>query len=300
MFLYKLLSYYSISFLIYKIIKSKIENKNNIKNTLDNKINENINCDNNINDINTKKIYKDYDINNINTKENYQKEHNNINNELILYHKQNIINKNDIDIDLLNLSKKELKNKNNKNILIEKIILNQNTNNIVIENNSSNNYLIYEFNVCSNHKYKIMGNILVNSINNIKIIIKDNLKSYIYNHIDNIDKYKYEHNKVGINTFEFIIDNCEFTFNNEKTIYIYIYFYNNEDITIKDININIIQRNIIKSQDAIIIYKVNDNIYPLFVNVCNILDYIDNENENNNIKNENNNIENTYNSLFFL
>ena len=301
MFLYKLLTYYSISFLIYRIIKSKLDKQNsdNLKkeiieinnNNSDNLKKEIIEIDNkkcniesldnsNKKEFNIKKM-NNYELkiekNNLNNNQT-KIEKNNLNNnqtDLIIYKNidKKIINKNNIDIELFNISKKELKNKyKHQKILVENNIYNQNTDNIIIDKESLNNYIIYNFNTYPNYNYKININITVNNIDNIKIIITDNINRYIYNHKDNINNYSYNQLD-GIKTFNLIIDNNEFTFDKEKIIYVYVYFYNKNDIIIDNININVLQRNIIKSQESIIIYKVNNSINPIFTNVCNILNY---------------------------
>jgi hypothetical protein len=285
MFLYKLLSYYSICFLVYKIIKSKLKN-NIIKK--DNEFNEN---SEEINENNLNKNNKDIEQNKTNlsesnrdkelfseeqnSKENINKHNKENINQLIIYEKPYNKFKNNIDIDLLNLSKMELKNKKNQKILVENCIYNESIDNVFIENELVNNYLLYNFKVYTNYLYKISVNIKVNNVDNIKIIITDNSESkkYIYNHLDNIENYNYNI-KNGISNFSFILDNNEFIMNlSEQMIYIYIYFYKKDNIIIENISCNVIQKNSIKSQDSLIIYNVNNSVYPIFLDVCNILDY---------------------------
>jgi hypothetical protein len=318
MFLYKLLSYYSILFLVYKIIKSKLKkydielnkninknndielNKNNdieLNKNNDIELNKNINKNNDI-ELNkniNKNINKNNDIelnknDNINKKlfpKILVKENNNKkieieeNNQLIIYNNLSL-DKNNIDINLLNLSKNELKNKKYKKIFVENCIYNKSIENILIDKDSLNNYIIFNFNVYPEYIYKISVNIKVNNIDNIKIIIKDENDEYTYNHLDNLEYYNYI-DYDGINKFDFILDNNEFIINCEdniqnKLIYIYIYFYNKNEIIIENITYNVFQKNIIKSQESLIIYNVNNSIYPIFTNVCNILDYIEDEN----------------------
>jgi hypothetical protein len=298
MFLYKLITYSSISFIAYKIIKSKLKKNDDIKYNIDKEIilekdfhndynyqdKDNDNKTNNIklnkNEFDKNKLINNHRKNNQEQYENNKEQYENNqeqyeNNQLIVYHNENILNKNknEIDIKLLNLSKDELKNKiNNQKILIESCIYNINTDNILIENNSSNNYIIYNFNVLPKYNYKVLIDIVVNNIDNIKIIISDEKNKYIYNHTDNIENYSYDILN-GIKTFNFILDNNEFTFDKSKIIYIHIYFYNKSNIIIDNIKCNVLQRNIIKSHDSLIIYKVNNSIYPIFTNVCNILNY---------------------------
>jgi hypothetical protein len=196
-------------------------------------------------------------------------------NQLIIYEKPYNKFKNNIDIDLFNLSKIELKNKKNQKILVENCIYNESIDNVFIENEEINNYLLYNFNVYQNYLYKISVNIKVNNVDNIKIIITDNSESkkYIYNHLDNIENYNYNIED-GISNFSFILDNNEFIMNlSEQMIYIYIYFYKKDNIIIENISCNVIQKNSIKSQDSLIIYNVNNLVYPIFLDVCNILDY---------------------------
>ncbi len=227
MLLYKLISYYGLSYMIYKFIK------------------KNILCINTTND-----IYHNNNIDNITDNDNTTHIHNISTNSLI---HTNIIN--NIHLD-------------------EKLILYDSFNNYTLD---ENDYIIFEFNTKINYNYKININIINDNIKNVKIFITDKYKDYSYiQYIENITD------------FTFILDNNIFNINNinninnNQTIYIKLYFYFDQDYytndTVKNIryvNINVIEKNILLSNSAIIIYKLNNDIFPIITNVKNILDTTD-------------------------
>jgi hypothetical protein len=179
------------------------------------------------------------------------------------------INNNSIDLELFNLSKEELKKNSKKDIIIENILLDNKDTDIIIKQNNINNFLIYKFETNNNFLYKINCEINVNNIENIKLVITDESKKFIYDYKKNIVNYN------TINNYQFILDNNQFTFDNKKIIYCYLFFDNkNEEINIKNISFNVIEKSIIKSVDSIIIFNINNKSYPLFTDTCNILDYI--------------------------
>ncbi len=227
MLLYKLISYYGLSYMIYKFIK------------------KNILCINTTND-----IYHNNNIDNITDNDNTTHIHNISTNSLI---HTNIIN--NIHLD-------------------EKLILYDSFNNYTLD---EYNYITFEFNTKINYNYKININIINDNIKNVKIFITDKYKDYSYiQYIENITD------------FTFILDNNIFNINNinninnNQTIYIKLYFYFDQDYytndTVKNIryvNINVIEKNILLSNSAIIIYKLNNDIFPIITNVKNILDTTD-------------------------
>ena len=155
-----------------------------------------------------------------------------------------------------------------KEILVfEKYILNY----IVPENDTFNNNLLFDFKTNDNYYYKIICKMTLNNIENIKLVITDNNKQFIYKTEEFLNK---------INEFSFVLDNNQF--NHNEKILIYLYFYNNnKQIEINDFYIEIIQKPLIKAIDPIIIFNNNNNYNPIYINVCNILDFTDYKNKNN-------------------
>ena len=146
-------------------------------------------------------------------------------------------------------------------------ILNDVKNNIKIDR-----VLTYTFISKKNNYYRIKCKLLTNNtsnINNIKLVISDNEKKFIY------DYSKY-------NLFDDIINQYEFTldFNNfdiDALINIEIFFYNkdNENIIIDNAVIDIIENNILTDNNSLIIFNINGKYNPIYSNISNILDYKD-------------------------
>lgn len=289
----KLITYYSVCYLVYKIIKNNLNkykinikkvNDDNINNDMDNNINNNKNR-NNENGIDENKNKLNYKIDNINEKKYNTDKFNNIN-------KINSSNENNTDNKVINTDKKEnnyqivsiLNNNKNKKIkknIQENNILNIDNENIIFENNIDN-YLKFEFDANINCLYKIICDITFNNLlNNIKLIITNSNgnKKFIYDYEKDSNDYD------KINKFGFILDNNQFIFNNlenkdkeikNEKIYIYIFFFeNNIKTLINNFSLIIKERELIKSNEAIVIFDINNNKYPLFPNTCNILDYVD-------------------------
>ena len=103
----------------------------------------------------------------------------------------------------------------------------------------------------------------VNNIENINLKISNNNEEFVYN-IEESSK---------INKFSFVLDNNQF---NNENISINLFFYNNnKKIDINNFYIEIIEKPILKAIDPIIIFNVNNNYNPIYIDTCNILDFID-------------------------
>ena len=102
---------------------------------------------------------------------------------------------------------------------------------------------------------------------NIKVMISENKD----------ENKKYEEEIKDLTEFRFILDNNQFTFEENKIIDIYIYFLNKinnnemEEITINDFFIDIIEKPIKKSKDALLIHYINNRYKPYFLERCNII-----------------------------
>ena len=173
-----------------------------------------------------------------------------------------------------------LKNKNSlilsKKIYKETSIFKKCISNYIVPENDNCNNLVFNFETKNNNYYKIICKMILNNIENINLKISNNNKEFIYN-IEESSK---------INEFSFVLDNNQF---NNDNISINLYFYNdNKQIEINDLYIEIIEKPILKAIDPIIIFNINNNYKPIYINICNILDFIDynNENEYNNNMND--------------
>lgn len=269
MFLSKIIIYYTILYFTLKIIREKFIKKKNIK----------------LRDFFCDELMSEEGYENKDSKDNTENEHNNENYyQLIPYkHKKkstitlqevydNFFNKkktkvdNDIDLNLFNSVKinKEIIKKDN-------IIFNENKESIILE--EPDNFLIYNFNSLKNNSYKIKCKLFINNCKNIKLIISDSKKRFIY-----------DYNKENIindtlNEFGFILDN---NFNIDENISLYFLFDRNDDsdskLVIDSLFIEIIEKSF-KKEDSLIIFDVNNKYIPFYTDVENILDfsgYVDN------------------------
>ena len=256
MFLSKIIIYYTILYFTLKIIKEKFIKKKNIK-------------------------LKDFFCDELISEEDIENEY-----QLIPYkHKKkstitlqevydNFFNKkktkveNDIDLNLFNSVKinKEIIKKDN-------IIFNENKEYIILE--EPDNFLIYNFKSLQNNSYKIKCKLFIKNCKNIKLVISDSKKRFIYDYNkENIINEK-------INEFGFILDN---NFNIDDNISIYFLFERNDDIDTKlvidSLFIEIIEKPF-KEEDSLIIFDINNKYIPFYTDVENILDfsgYVDNSN----------------------
>ena len=177
----------------------------------------------------------------------------------------------DMDLSLLkntpvNCTVDDLNN-NRKDIIIHT------ENKINIELDSINNFIIYNFESKENCYYKIKCKLYTQNVKNIKLIISNDKKRFVYDFC--------EHNLIDkeINEYGFILDNN--IFENSEKISVYVIFcdiYNS--IKINNIFIEITEKKIDCKNDPIIIFDVNGNYYPLYFTVSNILDYIEYTNKN--------------------
>ena len=228
---------YSVLFIVSYNLKDFIKN---LKKKDENKIEKN--CDDSKNDSKNETalvIYKPKKVSNYNLKDIYNNFFNKIPHKI------------DKNIDTNYIEKFSPVTKN-------KIILSEIKDDIVLD--ESNNFLIYNFESLKDKFYKIKCNIAINNIKNIKLVITDNKKKFIYNYLEEDIIYNYS----------FILNHCYF--NEDSPIYIYIFFYD-DYIKINNISMEIIENNIDKISDAIIIFNINDKYIPLFMNGSNILDY---------------------------
>lgn len=173
-----------------------------------------------------------------------------------------------IDISLF---KKDIKEdtQNNKDI----IIFSDSKNNYKID--KLNNSLIYKFDVKNNFYYKIKCKFFFKDddyVENIKLIISANNKRFLYNFCESnlINK--------NINEYGFILDNNNFNIDGEIQIN-FIFDFKNRQLNINNMFIEIIEKNNNNSDLPIIIFDVNKNYYPLYFDIINILDYIENLND---------------------
>ena len=207
-----------------------------------------------------KKKLKKYRIKkNIENKLNPSKKENiDIKNEnAILYQKNVDININEeTALVLSKLSKKNFKT--NKEISIFKKTI---SHYIIPENDNCNN-LVFNIETKNNNYYKIICNMILNNVENVSLKISNDNKEFIYDMEESLK----------INEFSFVLDNNQF---NNDNISINLYFYNDyKQIEIDNFYIEIIEKPKVKEIDPIIIFNVNDNYKPIYINVCNILDYI--------------------------
>lgn len=261
MFLSKIIIYYTILYFTLKIIREKFIKKKNIKlqdffcdELISEERNENKdNKDNNENDYQLIP-YKHKKKSTITLQEVYDN----------FFNKKKTQVENDIDLNLFNSLKidKDLIKKEN-------IIFNENKEYIILE--EPDNFLIYNFNSVQNNSYKIKCKLFIKNCKNIKLIISDSKKRFIYDYTkENIINDK-------INEFGFIVDN---NFNIDDNISIYFLFEKDEDskLVIESLFIEIIEKSF-KKEDSLIIFDVNNKHIPFYTDVENILDfsgYVDN------------------------
>jgi hypothetical protein len=292
LYLSKIITTYFICFLIYKIIKENLLNKtkssflkininnyklnskkkykkhkknikkqsktinNEGKNDIDDDINDSKNEDKNDYQL---VLYKHKKKSNYNIKDIYNN----------FFHKKPHTINTDIDINLFNLSKN-----NNNQTKIEKdtIILSDNKDNILLLEDK--NFIVYDFMCKKENIYKIKVKLFTNDADNIKLIISNENKRFVYDYNENNTL-----NDTKIKEYGFILDNY---FQVDSKIYIYLLFYNNllSNIIIDHFFIEIIEKSYVK-EESIIIFDVNNKYIPLYPNTKNILDYkefIDNSN----------------------
>ena len=163
----------------------------------------------------------------------------------------------EIDKNLINIEK------------INNIILNDNQNNISL--NKIDNFIIYNFQSKKNVYYKIKCKckLKTNNLKNIKLIISNNKKRFMYNYT--------EHNCIDkIYEYGFILDYN--IFDTDDQIYIYLVFYNddeNEEFLIDSIFLEVIENTRIQKNNSIIIFNINNKYNPLYLNTKNILEYLE-------------------------
>jgi hypothetical protein len=185
------------------------------------------------------------------------------------FNKKKYIIENDIDMELLNLSKKD-----NVKIKKEQIIFKEEKKDIILD---KDNFLIYNFDVKKDFSYKIKCKLFSDEIKNIKLIISNSEKRFIYNFTENnsIEDKIYE--------YGFILDN---NFNCDDNINVYLTFYNDNNINnekcsiiehdkINEIFFEVLQKIKVPNEDSLIIFNVNNKYYPLYTNEQNILNYIE-------------------------
>jgi hypothetical protein len=200
--------------------------------------------------------------------------HNNLNNcEIVLYKDKdkdkskyllndiydNFFNNKIYKIDDISIDKNLINIETSNNI-----ILNDTQNNILL--NKIDNFIIYNFQTKKNVYYKIKCKLKTNFLKNIKLIISNNKKRFMYNSM--------EYNCINkIYEYGFILDYN--IFDTDDLIYIYLLFYNdeNKDFLIDSIFIEVIENTLIQKNNSIIIFNVNNKYNPIYSNTQNILDY---------------------------
>lgn len=165
------------------------------------------------------------------------------------------------------LLKKENLNleKNIRKEKYEKVILNENDHNIVLENNM----LQYHFKSSKNFLYKINFKSNIDDkyrIKNVKLNISDSNKYF---------EYEFPNN--NIQNYGFILDNNNFYDNNNIIIKI-IYYSVDYNIELKELFIEVIEKNMNNNDSSIIIFNINENHYPIYSNKNNIIEYLENNN----------------------
>jgi len=218
-------------------MKKKINKMNNIKNYINKKEKEKVNKYALV-------VYKHKKKSNYNLKEIYD----------------NFFSKKDQNFKKERIDENILSTFNRKKFE-DNIILSEKKDNIIL--NNINNFLIFNFDVKENNFYKIKCYINTINIKNIKLIISNENKRFIYDCSENDND--------NINIFEFILDNNNFE--NNENISLYLMFYNdNDNIIINNLNIEIIEKNI-NNNNPIIIFNINEIYNPIYINENNILDY---------------------------
>ena len=279
MFLSKIIIYYTILYFTLKIIREKFIKKKNIKlkdffcdelisqEDEENKDSKDENKDNTENKDQNKDAENEYKIipykhkkkSTITLQEVYDN----------FFNKKKTKVENDIDLNLFNIVKM-----NKETIKKDSIIFNENKEYIILE--EPNNFLIYNFNSVKNNSYKIKCKLFINNCKNIKLIISDSKKRFIYDY----NKENIINNTLNekINEFGFILDN---NFNIDENISLYFLFEkkdNDNKLFIDSLFIEIIEKSFQK-EDSLIIFDINNKYIPFYTDVENILDfsgYIDN------------------------
>ncbi len=257
----KIIIYYIILYFTFKIIKEKILKKKNIK-LSDFYCNKSVDKeeDKDNEDIKNKYAlipYKHKKKSKITLEEVYDNFFNN---------KKTKIEEN-IDLNLFNLVKI-----NKEAVKKENIILNETKENLILE--VPDNFLVYNFNSSESNSYKIKCKLFINNCKNIKLVISDSKKRFVYDYNkENIINKR-------INEFGFILDN---NFNNNEYISIYLLFDKDNDdvkLVIDSFFIETTEKPF-KKEDSLIIFDINKKYIPFYTDVENILDYseyIDNSN----------------------
>lgn len=259
-FFSKIVIYYIILYFSFKIIKEKILKKKNIKIEdffCDKSIFKEEECEHNCNENKYQLIpYKHKKQSKITLQEVYD--------NFFKNKKTNI--EDNIDLNILNVIKI-----NKEVIKKDSIIFNEIQENLILE--EPNNFLIYNFNSTKNNSYKIKCKLFINNCKNIKLVISDSKKRFIYDYNkENIINEK-------INEFGFILDN---NFDIDENISIYFLFDKDEatKLVIESIFIEIIEK-AFKKEDSLIIFDINNKYIPFYTDVENILDYIEYVDSNN-------------------
>jgi hypothetical protein len=240
-------------------------NKN--KNIQKNNNNKNSNCNDETSLVLYREnIHKKYNANeglSLCFKENTEKNHNS-DKDLSLFLEEQSFSENTEN----NINEFILLEQKNKKSIKEISIFKKCISNYIIPENDFSNKLVFNFEAKNNNYYKIICKMILNNINNVILKISNNNKEFIYNIEESLK----------INEFSFVLDNNQF---NNDNISIHLYFYNNyEQIEINDFYIEVIEKPILKATDPIIILNINDNYKPIYIDVCNILDFIDCNNVN--------------------
>lgn len=254
----KIIFGYLLYKLVYKILEKRIKYNENINKNFDEIKNELLNLKNEL------KINKENNIENNNK-------------ELVVkkFEKKSNINLKSIYEKIFNKKNNEMKNDINEMKHNDIIILSDNKDNILLSD--IDNFLKYNFKTEENKKYKIKCTFECFNIKNIKLVITNNVKRFVYNY-ENIkfrvrDEEDEDMEDENINKFEFILDNNEFDKNEINIYIIFVPLGLDEKIKIHNYKIEVYEKSTYKNINAMMIYNINDHIQPLYIDKKNILDY---------------------------
>jgi hypothetical protein len=181
----------------------------------------------------------------------------------------------DFNIDKFNIFKNNNDSDVNKKNINERIIYAKKEDNISLD--SINNFIINSFQVRKECLYKIKCNLDTQEVKNINLIISDSKKRFIY---DLVDKNNLDID--SIYEYGFILDNNKF--NNDDIINVYLIFYGTKDdtnIIINNIFLEVTEFHQTNDPNAIIIFNVANEYYPLFSENLNILEFEEYNDKNN-------------------
>ena len=248
--LHKIIIGLCIGKIIYNTVKKHIK-KNNIKDSdiKDSDVNNTVSYESE----NSLVVYKHKKISSYDLKDVYNNFFNNMKYDKI-YENNNLNNKMNND-NLNNNMKNEIQSSNN-------LIIKTN-----IELYDTNNFIHETFYIEKDKIYKILCKIDCVNVKNIKLILSNETKRFVYenNIIKHIEKYT------------FILDNN--IFSDSENIHLYLFFEPivNDNIKITNFYLDISDNNLknYTFSNPIVIFNINDKYEQLYSNTKNILDFTD-------------------------